>query len=213
MPMTDTLDLIKTGADVVSAIGILFVWWQITLHRKQVREDHERSRREISLQMMLEWAKKMERGTNVVTRFVDSLDEHQARRLAEEKPFTVGSDRLEYLVSLASATNLTEEQVFKNTSGQIELTQTCVSLVRAQAVNYLNMLEIVLTAWKDNIGDQEVLKNEFRPLYNPQRGDYMLEKFRQAVGGSSSFPSIIKFVQSIKNERETSTSKEKLGNV
>jgi hypothetical protein len=121
MPTKETLELINTIATCVSAVGILFVWWQITLHRKQLREDHERSRRENALQMMLEWAKKMEQGTNIVTRFVDSLDKHQARRLAGEKSFTVGTDRLEYLQSLASGTGLLEDQVFKRTNGTIRV--------------------------------------------------------------------------------------------
>jgi hypothetical protein len=73
------------------------------------------------------------------------------------------------------------------------------------------MLEIVLTAWKDNIADQDILKNEFQPLYNPQSGDYMLEKFRQASGGASSYPSISKFVQSLIAERQSLSSRERLG--
>jgi hypothetical protein len=55
-------ELVNTIASTITAAGIVFLWWQIRLYQREYRDDHERSRRENAVQMMLEWAKKLDRG-------------------------------------------------------------------------------------------------------------------------------------------------------
>lgn len=204
-------ELVNTVASAITAAGIVFLWWQIRLYRREYRDDHERSRRENALQMMLEWAKKLDRGTNVVTRFVDSLDDLQARELANERPFCVAREKKGIVGSLLSVTELAEGTALADCDAGIEIKQVAVSLIRAQAVNYLNMLEIVLTAWKNNIADRGILHEQFAPMYNPKNGDFMLEKFRDAIGGADAYPSIADFVQTLKADRQRSASRGPLG--
>ena len=205
-------DLVNTIANTISAAGIVFLWWQVRLYRQEYRDDHERSRRENAVQMMLEWAKKLDRGTNVITRFVDTLDDLQARELANERPFCISREKKGVVESLLlSVTELARDTALADCDAGIEIRQVAVSLIRAQAVNYLNMLEIVLTAWKHNMADREILHAQFAPLYNPKNGDFMLERFRDAIGGAEAYPSIADFVQALKVERQRSASRKPLG--
>jgi hypothetical protein len=204
-------ELVTTVASAITAAGVVLLWWQIRLYQREYRDDHERSRRENALQMMLEWAKKLDRGTNIVTRFVDSLDESQARELANERPFCVAREKKGVVDSLSSVTELEAGTALADCEAGIEIKQVAVSLIRAQAVNYLNMLEIVLTAWKHNIADREILREQFAPMYNPKNGDFMLERFRDALGGADAYPSIADFVQTLKADRQRSASRGPLG--
>jgi len=65
---------------LVAAISALLIWLQL-------RADHERSRRELAVNLLREWTNRQEIETSSVIRFVRILNRDQCEKLAERKLF------------------------------------------------------------------------------------------------------------------------------
>ena len=62
-------------ATMIGAIAVVGVFVQINLARKQLIADHERSRREKTVELLLEWTKNLKEDNSLARKIVESLDE------------------------------------------------------------------------------------------------------------------------------------------
>lgn len=187
----DWLQWIATISSAVTAISILVIWWQ-------VRADHERSRREKAIDVMAMWAERvaaMPPGSRNIFYLVAELDQRQCESLYLQNPFSV-DEKLEYMIVGALHGNIEPLEIVKN-NGRIDLNQGQVAVLRFICITYLNLLEVVFASWRHNIGDREIIKDEFAGLVTPRKDYFPIDKIRIATG---KYPSIAEFTSFMKKE-------------
>ncbi len=161
----------------------------------QFRSDHERSRREKAVDLLVLWSESLQRENSSARKFAEQLDEVQTRKLWDlEAPLVVdaraGNLALAALLSPVGCASLPD--------GRYELNAQAVEAIRWQVVRYLNMLESVLAAWRHNVADRDVLQEQFSFLYDGRKGYAGCALFRRTAGGVDAYPAIEEFVDSLK---------------
>lgn len=124
--------------------------------------------------------------------------------MAKQENFNVDSNKIDILNEYFHDAQVKLE-VKDNT---IKLNEGLSSILRWDAISYLNQLEAVLCAWRNNVADRVIIEEEFDYLYDLQKGHSILERFRIATG-IDSYPAIKEFVEHIKNSKKQSTDKGK----
>ncbi|WFM71906.1 hypothetical protein [Halomonas sp. CKK8] len=172
----------------VVAISSVVAAGTIVMGYLQFRGDHERSRRQLSITLLESWVQNLTQHSTAARKLVDEFTEEQAKQLFSQEPFPVKS---KYVPLLKAALN----GDFDNESKDYELTVEQSSALRWEVINYLNSLEVILSAWNNNIADKEMLEEQFRDLVSPEKDIYLLKNFRKAIGGAAIYPCIDEFVQ------------------
>jgi hypothetical protein len=210
MQMSAITDWITALATAVSATAICFLWVQtrllkeqgrstqaqLDLLQKEIGDDHERSRREIAINLMLAWTEHLQRETSSARKLAEALTDTECRDLLAEKPLQLRfelKDKIE--TCLGSAPNTL---TVKN--DHLCLKESEVALIRWQALRFLNTLEVIMAAWRHNTADRRMLTEQFRYLFDPQKGFTILENLRSAAGGKSVYPAIAEFADHVRKE-------------
>ena len=83
--------------------------------------------------------------------------------------------------------------------------------LRWEIITYLNILESVFIAYRHNVADKKIIKEQFRYLVNPTENHFVLEEFRKA-SGEENYPGIRDFAKELLKEKsETTEGKSKTG--
>lgn len=186
-------------ATIVGSLAVIGVIIQIGLARRQIKADHERSRREKTVELLLEWTKSLKENTSLARRIVESLDEEQARNLFNEEETRISSKYKKYLGKILEF----EENKIEEKNGYIILSGEQVGKLRWLVMTYLNLLESILVAWQYSIVDREIIEDQFSYLFAPEHGHAALKNFRIAAGagGENAFPAIEIFSSHIEEKR------------
>ncbi|MDR0941527.1 MAG: hypothetical protein LBM68_04800 [Bacteroidales bacterium] len=78
--------------------------------------------------------------------------------------------------------------------------------LKTYLINYLNLLEVIFTAWNTNVGDRQMIEAEFGRNVVTDNGEYPLDNI---INQTTFFPSIKAYVSHKKNEN-TEKGKKKL---
>jgi hypothetical protein len=178
---------ISAVANIFIALGVGLAWWSF-------RGDHERSRREKAIELISQWALNMNKRGSAARKLVETLDREKSKLLFNQEPLEIGKKHIGLLRAALEA------KVNKIEGDEITLDENQSSELRWQVVTYLNNLESVLSAWRHNIVDREIITEQFRYLVSKTEGHYILEEFRVVAGGSHTYPAIQEFVEHIKTE-------------
>ena len=162
------------------------------------RGDHERSRRQLSVELMQEWVRNLTQHSTAARKLVDTFSEEQAKKLYAQEPFNVDKKNVPLLDAAL-------KDSLKCTGDSYKLTVEQSSSLRWEVINYLNALEVILSAWNNNIADREMLEEQFRDLVSPEKDVYLLKSFRKAAGGAATFPCIEEFVKHLGAAKTPST--------
>lgn len=190
--------------DILAIVAIGLALWRIFLMRKTFFSDHDRSRRTKSVDLIQFWTSNLSQKSSLARKIVESFEDNQCQSLSKQESFNVDSNKEDLLNEYF---NDAQNKIKKN-SGIITLNEGHSSILRWDAISYLNQLEAVLSAWRNNVADKEIIEEEFDYLYDPEKGHSILEKFRTATG-IDSYPAIKEFVDHIKTEKNKSTDKGK----
>jgi hypothetical protein len=182
---------ISAVANIFIALGVGLAWWSF-------RGDHERSRREKAIELISQWALNMNKRGSAARKLVETLDREKSKLLFNQEPLKIGKNHIG-LVRAAL-----EAKVDETEGDEITLDENQSSELRWQVVTFLNNLESVLSAWRHNIADKEIITEQFRYLVSKAEGHYILEKFRVVAGGSHTYPATQEFVEHIKTEHNKS---------
>lgn len=165
---------------------------------RQIKADHERSRRQYATDLLLEWVRGLQKETHGVKKFVQGLTPEQCEHLQSGASFKVFDGQIEAALSI-----LKHEFDIERDGGSSYLTLESdhVAFLRTAAVRYLNLLECILTAWASNVADQKIIAKQFQYLISDEAGDNALAVFRQKLGFDN-FPSIASFAAFISAERQ-----------
>lgn len=203
----ETATLVSAGANIVMAIGILFIFYQTILLKRQLHADHERSRRETTVQLIQQWSRSITPVTSAAQWLVQKFDKEQCRKLADLLPLKVKAEHMA-LLETCLADVLGNERL-QEENGFIQLNERCVTRLRYLVVEYLNETEAVLLAWHISIADRELVEREFQCLVRPEKGMDALENLREAFGGKRAFPAIDAFAAKIRKATKSGTEKGK----
>lgn len=180
-------------ATIFASFAVIGIFWQVYVLQKQIKLDHERGRREKTVDLLVEWDKRLKKESAIARKIIEALNKEQCREIAGQQKLRV-SKKLESLLS----------QLFERIEckkDEIELSEAQAAELRWHAIAYLNSLESVLVAWQYSIVDRDIIENEFSYLFRPADGHEALKDFRTASGGEDSYPAIEIFAGHIKEKR------------
>lgn len=213
---TQTITAIATCVNALAATAsagaIWFIWKQVDLLKSQIVEDHKRSRREMAVTLLLEWSRNLKQHGSAARKMVETLNPEQARCLSKQEPFKVDIKHKDLLYASLSC-NLECKNECDCNNNEINLKQHCVSNLRWQIISYLNTLEFVLSAWRHNIADKEIIEEQFEFLVDDKEGHQIVADFRTAIGGSNSYPSLEIFANYLIEKRKTKNGQGKTGDI
>ena len=193
------VNVVAAIASCVSATGVYFLW-------RQVKADHERTRREKAIELMQFFVEQTNsdyslRGA-ILRRFARSLDREQCELMLNSQPMKVDGKFAEFLrpflIDLMGEAELAEH------NGYLLLTSDQVAILKGIVYNYLNVLEAVAAAWRHNIADREIIEEEFLNVLSPRRGIFEFHEFRLAAG---IFPSISALSNALESRQATAKGK------
>lgn len=207
--MSSLTDWITAVASIITAGGVVFVAFQALTARKSLVANHERSRREKSIKLLMHMDVIRQRQSSIARKFAESLNFKQSKALLNQESFKVDSKYKDLLLGSVSKESKLHESV-KDDNDQIEVPVSDCADIRWQIVSYLNNLESTLSAWRHNVADRDMLEEQYHFLVSPSDGHYLLKEFRKAAGGAKHFPSIEEFVSHIENQPKDSNGKAKV---
>ena len=186
--------------DILAIVGIGLALWRVFVMRRTFFSDHDRSRRTKAVDLIQFWSGKVTKQSSIARKLVESFSDDQCKSLSEQKEFNIDSNKKDLLKELFKDIKIEENQ---NT---VKLNEAQSSVLRWEIVNYLNQLESVLTAWRHNVADKEIIEEEFHYLYDTKQNHTVVEKFRNAVG-SESYLGIKEFIEHLTDQEKDKTKK------
>ena len=179
--------IISITAIIISAIT---AWYTI-------RKDHERSRREKALELVMQWSINLSsnRKSSLARKYVEKFDEKQARSLINQEEIAFNENETELCSKIRKLLSINME-IGKDYERKLTMEES--SELRWIIICYLNMLESVLSASFHGVADNEIIRQQFQYLYNPANGDYVLEKIRKVCPGC--YPATDSFYEEIKQK-------------
>lgn len=186
--------LISITAIIISAVTALYT----------IRKDHERSRREKALELVMQWSINLSnnRKSSLARKYVKKFDEKQARSLINQEEIVFNENETELCRKIRKLLSVNPE-VSKEYERKLTVEES--SELRWIIICYLNMLESVLSASHHGVADIKIIKEQFQYLYNPANGDYVLEKIRKVCPGC--YPATDDFYENIKNKSSSERGK------
>lgn len=170
---------------------------QVELNNTQLISDHERSRRELAIELVLKYTIHLNKKASLARKLVENFTDAQARSLSNSEPITLDK---KYLSFVNGCLTDSPHNAAADNEKELVLKENEVSEIRWLIISYLNLLEVVLIAWHNNIADRQIIEDQFGFLIVKEKGHFILEKFRTAAG-TNNYPSIEYFVSEITKKR------------
>lgn len=183
-------------ATIIGSMAVFGIAVQVLIAQKQIKADHERSRREKTVDLLIEWDKRLKKESALARKIIENLSEAQCRELVAQQKLHVNS-KLQTLLAQFFP-NFTPET---NDNGEIIINESLTAELRWHAITYLNSLESVLVAWQYSVVDREIIEHQFSYLFKPADGHEALKDFRAAAGGEDCYPAIEIFAGHIREKR------------
>lgn len=216
-----TTEWVSAIANCIMALGVLLAVWQliatrqqVDLLRKQLADDHERSRRTEAIKAITDWTKSLDKAQPSARVLINSFSVEQCQMLRKREPFPVEARHSKLLQHvLQGSIDETELQKLKTAENSITLNEKHLSQIYYLAAAHLNSLEVCLQHWVLGTADRDVIESEMSYLINPEKNEYVLENFRTALGGARAYPAIDSFVKHIKGKlaAQTPSARDTLG--
>lgn len=190
---------IVAGAACVAAVAALFsVILNVILVWVQIRVMQADARRVRATDMMKSFVERVDVATSLTVRdFAENLDLEQCRALWERRSFNVSSNLRDPLIDALRALGSDAQEYIATETADICIGRQEANQLRGYLLGYLNLLEMVATAWRHGVADREILVEEFKTVVHRSNGKFVLEDFRCSTG---IYPSLQLFVEAIQKE-------------
>ena len=182
--MTNTFtDWITSVAGIVAAGGVILLWRQLFLLRKQVSHDHERSRRERAIDLFMRWNEFERTGGNLAIAIAELFDSGVAKAVwagestALPKKYKGAIDRFLSRQGVKHSLPITNDMVQLTDENSYEL--------RSGMIECMNLMEAILSAARHNVADVDMIKEQFGALIDPDpaHAKTMMRTLREVAGG------------------------------
>jgi len=188
------LDIIEIVISFTSVFSIILLY-------RQIKAEHEKSRREKTVDLLVQWSLQLKPETNMAVKIVEKFDKRQCVDMVSMSEFYVEKEIYKDIRSLLNI-DICKKGKRKQKNGKVKISKEEVKKLRFLVILYLNMLESILTAWQMSIVDREVIERQFAYLYKPEEDKKCLENFRIAAGGEECFPAISGFILKLQEDRK-----------
>lgn len=190
--ITDWIIAISTAA---TAFTIIFIFFQI-------KWDHERSRRQMAIELINDWAKSVTVSMSSARRFVEDLDSVQLKSFVKLQELIVKKEERTLVISCIKERE--DLEIVSIEGDKIKLSPEIISEIRWYAVAYLDALEGVFSAWRHGVASEDIIVEQFEFLLNKSIGNTLLKEFRELEHGSEKWPSTYSFEELVLNpDRKT----------
>ena len=199
--VTDWISAISGG---IAAIGVLLLWSQLVLFKKQVTHDHERSRRERALDLFVQWNQFERTEGHLAIAIAERLNTENARAIwkgeAATLPVTSRGTVERFLSRRGDRCELPVE------NDVLKLSREDSLALRSGMVECMNLLETIFSAARHHVADPEMITEQFGPLIDPDPtcGKTMMRVIRGVAGGEMSFPSTSEFDRTVMAQKQPS---------
>ena len=183
-------------ATIIGACAIFVAVIQAQIMRRQFKADHERGRREKTVELLSNWFARQKKYGPIARKIAEQLTEEQCRDVLAQQSICVPVKLKKQFQQLFGKQKIKDEG-----EKEIRLTEAQSADFRWHVVCYLNALETTLIAWQYSIVDREIIETQFSYLFRPAEGHEILRQFRTAAGGEEAFPAIEIFAAHLKNKR------------
>ena len=194
-----TAEWITAIASLITALGLVGIVYQIRLAQKQLKADHERSRREKAIELLTLWDSNLSITSATARKFVESLGFEEAKSLYAQESFEISPASYNLFLGAISPESA-EKRPEIVPDENIIITPIEAQEIRWAATKYLNQLETTFTAVRNNIADREIVYEQFHYLISERDGSFVMDHYRKASGGIETYPSIEQFVQDNKGK-------------
>ena len=184
-------------ATILGSLAVVGIMIQVRLSQVQIKADHERGRREKTVDLLVEWDKRLKKESALARKIIECLNEEQCREVFAQQKLHVPK-KLENLLKQFFGDKF---EIEDSENGDIVLNEAHSAELRWHAVTYLNSLESILVAWQYSVVDREIIEHQFSYLFKPSDGHEALKDFRAAAGGEASYPAIEIFAGHVREKR------------
>lgn len=200
-PQNSLTDWISAIAQTIAALGLVLLWWQVLLLKKQTRDDHERSRRQCAIELLLRWNDFERTEGHLAIAIAERMDVDCATAVWSGKPTRLPSKfkgTLErFLARQGDKKSLARE------GEDVRLSEENSLELRSGMIECMNLLETIFSAARHNVADIGMIEEQFGPLIDPDVSLHrsMMRIIRGVAGGSGSFPSTSEFDERIMSRK------------
>lgn len=186
--------------DIIAIITLPLILYRIWIIRTSIIQDHQRSRNEKAVDLIKEWTRIINHKSSASRKLVEKFDRETCRKLYKREKIDIEGN--EQNIDLLKAIF---DKDFTLTNEKIEINPSESTKLRWEVVTYLNILESVFIAYRHNVADKDILKEQFEYLVNPAENEFVLEDFRNS-SRVHSYPGIQDFVDELKEDRKNTKS-------
>lgn len=207
------LNFIKTLFDgfaiILSSIAIYISVKQTKIQKKSFTNDYERSRREKAVDILMQWHTNLDKTNSTARKFAETLSDENLQSISNGEQFEIpATDKNRTYISVLfekkqSTNNEENKSSEENNNQQIKITAAQSTEIRWKLITYLNILENVVSAWKYNIVDRDLIETEFKYMFDHKDG--ALKRFREIQ--VDAYPCIDLFELEMKNKYTAKISK------
>ncbi|WMJ75398.1 hypothetical protein RCC89_19865 [Cytophagaceae bacterium ABcell3] len=192
--MEFTKENIALIRDIIAIIGFPLIVYRLWILKSTFEQDHENKRNSKAVDLIKDWTKSLNSKSSTARKLVETFDQQQCIKLNKQETFEIEdseSNKKYFKVIFES------EPTAANSKISIDYENS--SKLRWEIITYLNTLESILTAYRHNVADREILKEQFTYLVKPEENHYVLAEFRKA-SGDKNYPAILDFAEELKND-------------
>lgn len=197
---TDWIGIIEALASILALVTVFAAFYQVRQMKKEMTADHDRSRRQLAVELCVRWVESQEPQTFEVCKFIDQLEKKQIDSILASVSFSVPSSTGVQLTKLFEGFAQAQD-CYTTKDSQILITEIGSQQLRYLAIRYLNQLETVFIAWASGICDKPIIEEQFRPILDSRAGRNALTSFREQVG-KDHFPHFDAFVKAVQFKAE-----------
>ena len=186
--MEQVLSVLTNIWMAIPTVAAALIVVELILLKRQIAQDHDRSRRENTVQVLSDWCLALREETNVAEAIVQQLSFEDCQHLYKREPFEM-KENLFHMLS-----EICPEPLQKTQDGQCIVQGEGLNILRWHVMSYLNILETTLLAWKLGIVERDEIEQQFSFLCDDTQGRDFLTNMRKAADG---YPIIEEFMKKL----------------
>ena len=226
--------LMQAGISVGALFSLIILFIQSCIVRQHKQTSIALQKSYKAIKLIYEWSKDSSAEMLLARKIVDKMQLEEVKKLADStSPVSVAIKDYDMLrgflpYSINRITDRKSSSDDQNSSGQQSLTESacphkdnCIAAnshslsmaetlwLRAWVIKYLNILEVIMYAWKANLVDRDIVEKEFSYLVKTERdGSTVLKDFRDMLG-QENFPGIYSFCETLSEKNKKRIVEEK----
>jgi hypothetical protein len=199
--------IVSSVSTMVSAIVGVILCYQLFQTKKQFLENHRIQRNVYTTDLMRWWIENITSSMEAARQFVERLSIDQCEMIIKGGNIklvllSTEDNKSDYMIDKLKICLGDNYSKIKVLNDIVEIESPETARIKSLCAKYLNTTETVLSAWRHNTANREIIAEEFEYIIHGKKNFKMLENFRLKNGGVECFPSIIEFIESMKNAKQ-----------